>query len=254
MSWNTVKNSFCRPALCLGVLVFVWSCSFHAEPVAINGQVVPVSPAQLSGVSAVKMLPVDEASKDPSFEDFRQRLRQAASRRDAGFILEIIDPEIWLSFGGHRGVKDFTEKWHPEKSDSEFWRELESILALGGTFETIDGQKEFCAPYVTCRWQELVKDFPELGEAHEYTVVLGKNVNVHSKPSADAPILETLSFNVLKLSQVDANERTQWVEIKTPGGHTGYISAKDVRSPLDYRASFKKVKGRWMLVTFIAGD
>jgi hypothetical protein len=207
----------------------------------------------------VKLYPVDEASKDHSFKDFRQKLLRATRKRDSRFILTTVDPEIRLGLGGERGMKVFEEKWKPQKRNSPFWKQLNTILSLGGTFESSNGEKKYCAPYVTTRWKTLVKRFPEFANANEYAVVLGRSVKVRSKASRVAGVVQTLSFDVVKLAQLGSdarmdNEGLHWLRIRTSRGHVGYISARDLRSPIDYSACFKSVSGRWVMVSFIAGD
>ena len=210
-------------------------------------------------MSDVKLYPADEASKDLSFVDFKWRLRRAVRKRDSRFILTTIDPEIRLGLGGERGLEAFKKEWHPEKRSSGFWRQLRIILSLGGTFESVSGERKYCAPYVTTRWKTLVKRFPEFGNASGYAVVLRRNVKVRARPSTSAPVVGILSFEVVKVGQGNVARRTdrvglQWAKIRTLRGRSGYVDASDVRSPIDYSACFKKVNGRWMMVTFIAGD
>jgi len=179
-------------------------------------------------------------------------------RRDATFLLKVIDPNITLSFGGDSGLKDFKRLWHPERKNSRLWKELEVILSLGGTFDSTSEGKKYCAPYVTSKWKNIVARFPEYGNAYQYAVILRRNVKVHAKRSANSPVLAMLSFDVIKVSQSGAesggSQGGKWVRIITRSGGHGYVNANDIRSPLDYSACFKKVGGRWMMVSFIAGD
>jgi hypothetical protein len=65
--------------------------------------------------------PVDEAAKDASFLAFRTKLIAAAKRRDAKYILSIVDRNIMNSYGGNGGVKEFKESWEINRPDSKFW-------------------------------------------------------------------------------------------------------------------------------------
>jgi hypothetical protein len=42
--------------------------------------------------------------------------------------------------------------------------------------------------------------------------------------------------------------------IETLGGKKGYVKGEFVRSPIDYRAGFDKVDGKWKLRLFLARD
>lgn len=233
----------------------------HAQPATPPQQIVLEPKQKTEAVApAVTMLPVDEGFNDASFEKFRNRLLAAAKRRDTQFILSVLDEQVRLGGGGHRGVADFREQWRPEQKNSRLWQELTDILSLGGSFETSQGETRFCAPYVTSRWRYIVEEFPDHSDAYTYAAVVKKNVKVRSKPSADAPVLTTLSFNVVKVNYDDSvNDESQedgfkWVKIDLPAAGHGYVSGDDVRSPIDYSACFKKTGGRWVMVSFAAGD
>ena len=202
-----------------------------------------------------KLYPVDEAANDRSFKVFRDKLLAAARRKDKEFILSILDPKIQLSFGGHSGVKDFKEMWKIDDPNSELWNELTTILGLGGAFQTIEGHKEFVAPYVTSQWP----DSQDL-DAFEYVAVIGTNVRLRAAPGLDAPVLTSLSYDIIKL--VDSQppgDRLQkdgfsWVKVLTAKGTQGYVADKYIRSPIAYRAYFSKIKGSWRMTVFLAGD
>ena len=203
----------------------------------------------------VKLYPVDEAGKDRSFRDFRQRLLAAINKRDSQFILDTIHPEIRLGFGGERGRQMFEKEWQPEKKTSPFWTELKSILLLGGAFENSDQGKVYCAPYVSSRWREVVNRFPQFANADQYAVVLRRNVSLYSEPSQTSSAIRVLSFDIVKLSPPGLDENTpRWVKVNTLDGSFGYIRAQDIRSPIDYSACFRNESGRWMMISFIAGD
>jgi hypothetical protein len=42
--------------------------------------------------------------------------------------------------------------------------------------------------------------------------------------------------------------------VKDAKGNKGFVLARDVRSPIDYRAYFEKHKGKWQMTVFVAGD
>jgi hypothetical protein len=210
-----------------------------------------------SSSKIVKLYPVDEAVKDRSLMDFKWRLRRAIRKRDGRFLLTIVDPQIRLGFGGERGLDTFKQEWQPSKRTSEFWKQLSLILSLGGTYESETGDEKYCAPYVTTRWKTLVRRFPEFGNASEYAVVV-RDVNGRARPSIGAPVVARLSFDVVRVNWDSvakaARRGSEWVRIRTLRGRVAYVQASDVRSPIDYSACFKKINGRWMMVSFIAGD
>ncbi len=202
------------------------------------------------------MPPVDEGKLDASFSAFRQKTLEAAKRRDAKYILSIVDAKIQNTFGDNNGIEGFKEMWNLASPESRFWDEFITVLSNGGAFFKRKGAPQrqiFHAPYTFTH-------FPEDLDPIEYQSIFGNNVNLRSRPEASAPVVASLSYNVVKVdfenSVKDPNKEGEylWLKIETLGGKKGFVSARYVRSPIDYRAIFEKRNGRWKLVVFIAGD
>lgn len=219
-------------ALCLVVLIF--SVSFAQE-------------------RYVK--PVDEAQKDASFFAFRTKLIEAVKKRDAKYILSIVDPKISNTFGDDDGIRYFRNVWKLNSPNSEFWNEFLIVITHGGTFTKEAGlkTKQFCAPYT-------FNSFPDDLDVFEYQAIFGDNVNLRSKPETNAPIVANLSYNVVKVDfensvkEKNKDNEFSWLKIQTLGGRRGFVKAEFVRSPIAYRACFEKKKGVWKMTAFIAGD
>jgi len=199
-----------------------------------------------------KLLPVDEAAKDPSFFAFRQKLVEAARKHDLDFVLSTLDPNIVNSFGGSEGVEGFKAIWELDKPQTKLWDTLTLALTLGGSLNVSEQETSFWAPYVFSRWPNDVDSF-------EFGAILATSVRVRSRPSLDAPVIATLSYDIVKFadqSWVPAGEAgpDAWVKIITPAGREGFVSSRYVRSPIDYRIGFIKKNDKWVIKTFVAGD
>ena len=196
---------------------------------------------------------VDEAAKDKSFLEFRNQLALAIRNKDAKFVLSILDPQIKPGFGGEEGVEDFKKVWKINDPKSKFWYELREAVGGGGRFSTENGVKIFSAPYV-------FTDFPDDLDAFEYYVIYGQNVALREKPDEKSAVLARLSGNIIKVDEQNSiadrkeNGEYLWYKIETLGGKKGYVEARNVRSPIDYRAGFQKKKGKWKMIFFVAGD
>ena len=193
------------------------------------------------------VLPVDEAKKDPSFLAFREKLIAAAEKQDAAFILGILDPKIELSFGGDAGIADFKRVWKITAKDSAFWNEFLLVIRNGGSFSGQGSERGFFAPYT-------FSNFPEDLDAFEHRVIFGSNVNLRERPDMSAPVVASLSYNVVKVLTENPGGKDAWEKVETLGGKVGYVKAEFARSPVDYRAGFMKRRGIWKLTVFIAGD
>lgn len=202
-------------------------------------------------VYADKLYPIDQGATDPSFKAFREQLHSAIKRHDSKSILNILAPDVLVSYGGCEGIKCFTQFWKLNQPNSQVWDTLSNVLSLGGSFETYKGEKYFCAPYVFSEFPDRVNG-EELMGVHEYAAIIGQNVNVRLRPSLNAPIVTSLSYDIVKLDQTPNNSSGNWLKILAPT--PGYVSIQFIRNPFDYRACFKKVNGKWLMNALVAGD
>ncbi len=196
--------------------------------------------------------PVDEASLDRSFAAFRAKLIAAVDRRDTAFVLSILDRRVKLSFGDDYGVAAFKRVWKPNSRNSDLWRELGRVIKSGGSFVEEGGTKTFFAPYI-------YTGFPDDLDSYDYNVIAGDNVNLRRDPSTRSPVVARLSYNIVRVEHETVpksgmSEYPGWLNVRTLGGLEGYVKQEFVRSPIDYRAAFEKVRGKWVMVLFLSGD
>ena len=197
--------------------------------------------------------PVDEAKKDASFLAFRTKLIAAAKKRDAKYVLSIVDRNIMNSYGGDGGIEEFRTTWKINSPNSKFWGEFLTVLTNGGTFSEEDGSKMFSAPYT-------FNGFPEELDAFDYSSIFGNNVNLRAKPDLSSKTVMQLSYNIVKVDYRNSvkkrgsEDEYSWLKIETLGGKKGFVKSEFVRSPIDYRAGFEKKNGVWKMTFFIAGD
>ncbi len=193
---------------------------------------------------AAPLLPVDDAAKQPDFFTFRAQLQVAVAKHDKAAVLAAVSKNIHISYGDDNGIENFKKTWAIDKPNSKLWETLGAVLALGGSFQQ-DGS--FNAPYVSSNWPDSA------GDGFENVAIVGSKVNVRKAPNQSSEVLQTLSYEIVPLDSKD-HGNDQWVAIKLPNGKKGYVSRYFTRSPVEYRAFFAKVEGRWQMTTLIAGD
>lgn len=203
------------------------------------------------GVSAqvAKLYPVDEAAQDSSLLLFRLRLIEALVSRDTAFVYAHLAPDVKVSFGDAAGPASFTALWQPSAPESRFWSTMAGVIGGGGAYDAhppyTDAEATFVAPY-------YFSAFPDAYDAFEYAVIVGERVNVRSAPDTESEVLTQLSYDIVRLSGGGPSE--DWVQIELADGAEGFVAAPYVKSPLDYRAGFEKIDGRWQIRFFLAGD
>ena len=203
------------------------------------------------GASAqvAKLYPIDEAAQDSSLMLFRLRLIEALVERDTAFVYAHLAPEVKVSFGDTDGIESFKAIWQPGAPESPFWSTMAGIIGAGGIYEAdpgyTDAEATFIAPY-------YFSAFPDEYDAFEYGVVVGERVNVRSAPSTEGEVLTRLSYAIVRLPGTGSSDG--WVPIELADGTEGFMASRYVKSPLDYRAGFEKIDGRWRMFFFVAGD
>lgn len=190
-----------------------------------------------------RLEPVDEGPRRPDFLAFRTSLQEIIARRDVPGLLRVVHPKIRNSFGGDDGVEAFRRLWRLDQADSELWRELGSVLTLGGVFE---GPDTFVAPYVFARWPDDIDPF-------EHVAVVGTGVRVRSAPGPRGRVVATLSYEILRLGS-SGYRQEPWTSVLLRNGRRGFVASHLIRSSVDYRAYFTGVGGEWLMMVFIAGD
>jgi len=197
--------------------------------------------------------PVDEAKKDASFFAFREKLISAVKKRDVKYLLSIVDRDIKLNFGGDAGNEDFKRIWKISSPKSKLWDEVLTALTNGGKFDKEGKNSYFAAPY-------SFNSFPDDLDSFEHQVIFGNNVNLRAQPDLQAKVVAQLSYNVVKVDYKNSvgdkknDGEYIWLKVETLGGKKGFVNAKFVRSPIDYRAIFEKKGRNWKMTAFIAGD
>lgn len=189
-----------------------------------------------------RVVPRDEANQRADFAEFREELRQAVARRDENAIMAIVHPDIKAGFDGSDGRDAFKEKYL-QNPEEDFWKEFGVVLSMGGRFA---GANDFTAPYT-------FTDFPNDLDAFECMVVTGRDVLLRAVPRSTAPIVARLDHHVVQVF-FDDTANGPWRRVETADRRVGYIASRYLRSPIDYRASFRFENGRWWLVMYLAGD
>ena len=191
-----------------------------------------------------QLLPVDEASRQPEFFTFRARLQTAVAARDADAVVAMADPNIKLGFGGDDGAELLRASLMAADA-APYWREIASVLALGGAFK---GDDSFRAPYFFAKW-------PDGADGFECGVIVGRSVNVRREPRADAAVVASASYDIVQHMVAGAgNPPEGWAAVELSNGTKGFVRADFLGGPTGLRALFNRVNGQWRLTALVAGD
>lgn len=206
------------------------------------------------------LMPADDSLKDRELLKFITGFRQAVKNKDITFLKKNTSENIIWSFADEQGsIKNFLEHYRLDKGtykESGFWQEMDRILAMGGIYYN-EEKTSIAFPYIFVNFP--VNDY----DSYTYAAVTGKNVNIRKNPDINSPVIETISYEIVKIQNhhdYDAKKITiaskpgLWIKVQTSSGKEGYLFSYYIHSPIGYRAVFEKIQSKWMLRLFISGD
>ena len=190
----------------------------------------------------LKLPPVDQCSRDAGFKAFHSSLKQAVAKRDQAAFMKLVASDVLVNFGGDKGHASFVKQWEIGSAKSELWRQFDAILPLG------------CARVESARVIPSLAgqfDSDQDDDVFELAVVVGPSAKLRKALAKNSPAIATLSWDVVRPL---SNEGETQTRVRLKDGREGWLWAKEVRSPIDYRATIEKRKGKWMITAFVAGD
>ena len=205
-----------------------------------------------------KLRPLDEGVRDTSFSRFRQQLLASLLAKDSSKLFAVMDKNIRWSFGATNGVQSLKKRWTDPKVGPKLWQTLYDVLTMGGAWQKGD-TTTFWAPYTFAAWPEKSTIDGKPLDGFEFVAITKPRAFAYATPDSSLPAIDTLSYDILQLIQPGTPTGAKplsedWAEVVLSSARTGYVRRADLRSPLDYRAAFKRVNGEWKMIAFVAGD
>lgn len=208
-------------------------------------------------VSYGTIVPQHAAQRDPSLTAFLDQLKAIVRARNGAAFLQMVSDDVAAGWSEKRGRGAFAKHWQIEDRNSFFWLELGRLLTLEGD-DTLPGN--YCLPYAW--WHADDYDDPL-----KYSGVLVRaDVPLRAAPSASAPVVTTLSYEVVTdVSSSDAaglieriphraDGQLLWQKVQLGDGRSGYVDYDSYWSLIGLRIEMNKVNGRWRITVFVAGD
>lgn len=256
---NAHLKSSLIPILLTPAILFVGGCQLstaesQAQSVAKIETQKTITPRAVQ--PPLKLLPVDESNLDASFQEFRNQLTIAVNTFDKEFLLSVLDRKVDNGYDIEPGVNEFKKIWKLD-SDTSVWKVLSGILAEGGTFN--ESRTEFCGPYTVSQWDKVTRALPEGAHTLDYVAAKGKDVPVRRDPRITAPVVATLSYDVVEYvanSQIfdPSNPGASWSKVKTSTGQEGFVLDKNLGGPMDYAACFTRKNDKWIITRLSARE
>ncbi|MGZ8998844.1 MAG: SH3 domain-containing protein [Allosphingosinicella sp.] len=191
---------------------------------------------------ARRLPPIDECASDLAFAAFRSGLIEAVEQRDAVRLLAAVGENIEFDFDDGSGRDRFATNWHLDRpQDSPLWDELGTVLSLGCA-RSGDG----------AYWSPSLAASNEIDDPFATFLVIRPGATMHASADAGSAVLANLDWDLVE--RVEWAGENPWWKVRLADGREGYVRGVDLRSPVDYRAGFERIDGRWQMTVFITGD
>lgn len=216
----------------------------------------------MASAQTYKYPPRNEVNKDSSLKVFVDTLKAVIARKDAAALLKLLSPTVQITFedverkeDSHNNIKGFKEMYAPQYPSSQVWKNLHTVVSMGGVF---GGNKNgFVFPYAS---QMEIKGTDHCNGCGECLTIIAPDANVRKSPDRLSAALGRLSYDIVKIieepkSQQPGGTSDNWTYIQTFDGKlTGWVRNDMTWDICDYRLLLEKKKGKWLIAAFIAGD
>jgi hypothetical protein len=196
----------------------------------------------------------NEAPLDSSLNLYLTKLIEAVDKKDADYLLSVIDDSTHFTFGAERGKAEFAKLWKldSDPAASPVWATLKDVLSLSGGFYG-QGRDLFVAPYYFTLWpQEYIPA--------RHNVVIAEGVALLDTSDVNAAVVDTLDYEIVRMKGGKTEpvsiggDSYPWYKVETLQNKAGWVYGKFLRSPTGYRIGFYRANGNWRVVFFVTED
>jgi hypothetical protein len=154
----------------------------------------------------------------------------------------MLSPHVIVDFGGGKGAKAFVQQWSFEDSDDPdgIWAVLGRMLSLGCAR---DGHARVIPSFMV-----QLDPYPDARE--EFALVL-PGAKLYEEAGVESAWPKTEPYTI---ATITSRAGDIFDGVRLPDGRTGLIDDHQLYDPLGYRIVVEKLRGKWMITAFIAGD
>jgi hypothetical protein len=206
---------------------------------------------------------------DQSFEDFRRQLGDAAIRKDKAGLAKLVIAQgfFWKSEKGEKadknksGVDNLAAAVQLNAPDGSGWDQLVAYTFDPTAAPVASIKDVVCSPadpvFSEQEFENLLKATQTYLEDWGYPLISG--IEVRSGRQANAPVIEKLGLHFVRVLTDESAVNTPpnqppTLEIVTPSGKTGHISAFMLAPLGNDQLCYRKDADGWKITGYIGGD
>ncbi len=225
----------------------------------------PPPPAPIKPYKVVAATPPAPYS-DPSFQAFRKQLLGIAAHKDRVALAKLVVAQgfFWIQ---DKDVADRTKSGFDnlakaidlDANDGSGWEVLAGLASDPTGAELPDHKGVICAPAdpaIDPRQFEALADQTQT-DLSDWGYSTSSGVEVHSAPKPDAPVIDKLGLNLVRVlpdsAPPDNPDQPAFLHVATPSGKTGFVPL-DAISPLggDQICYVQEASG-WKITGYFGG-
>jgi hypothetical protein len=214
-----------------------------------------------------KVMPITLAKPmaDPSLDVFRKELGDIAKKKDRAALAAKIVAKgfFWqredtnTADAKKSGIDNLAAALGLDAKDGSGWEALAAYVADATAEPVAEMKGVVCTPSAP-GFNE--KDLEQATQATktdptEWAYPATAGLEVRSKPTTTAPVVEKVGLNLMRLYPDDQQTETtaDWIRIVTPAGKTGYVLISAVMPLVSDQLCYVKDAAGWKIAGFAGG-
>jgi hypothetical protein len=222
----------------------------------------PPAPAPARPYKPVAVTP-PKPMNEPGLDALRKQLGEAVKRKDRAALTRLVVAKdfFWERQNGDgadkkkSGIDNLTAALGLNNKDGVGWDLLGSYAEDPSAALVPDRKDMACAPADPTFDGKAFDDLLKASQTDEteWAFPVADGLAVHAKPEANAPTVEKLGLNFVRVMPEDKPVSAAYVRVVTPSGKTGYVTI-DAIAPLgNDQICYVKESGGWKIGGYIGG-
>jgi hypothetical protein len=207
-----------------------------------------------------------EPMKDAGFEAFRKQLAGIAQKKDRAGLSGLLAPDFfWQAEDGDKADKkkspidNLSAAISLDGKEPLGWDVLASYASDPTAAPFPDKPNTVCAPADPSFDDKALEDLAKSTQTDpsEWGYPLADGVEVRGTAKADAPVVEKLGLNFVRVMPDDTPPppgAAPMVRIVTPSGKVGYVTVEAIAPLGNDQICYVKNGADWKIAGFIGGD
>jgi hypothetical protein len=231
-------------------------------------QILPLKPPPQAPIKPYKPVAATPptAYADPSFQDFRKQLTEAAAHKDRAALAKLVVAQgfFWmqdknLADPKKSGIDNLAKAIDLDAKDGSGWEVVGGFANDPTAAELPDKKGVICTPADP---NIDPKAFEALGnetqtDPTDWGYALKDGLEVHAAAQANSPVIDKLGLNLVRVlpeaGPPDNGKEPTFLHVATPSGKSGYVAIDSIAPLGGDQMCYSKDGGGWKIAGYFGG-